>query len=183
MSQIEATQVKLRLINEKDILPDGVSGKEVLHEINKRKKNPLWKTDASGKYISIMFDAMEFKFRPGKTLTAGKVVANALRRSSALMIGPDYLNGPIEPIIIVEKEFVIGDEDGSDAPPMSATSCPVCFKDQKTLPKLSRHLEGHKADHPELFNEPDGIPWEGTENPASEADGSDDADEDGTEKE
>jgi hypothetical protein len=170
---IETTQVKLRVVNEKDELPDDVTGREVLNEIKKHKN--LWRNDEHGKYISIMYDAHEFRFRPGKALTVGKLVANALRRSSAISIGPDYLNGPMAPMLIVEKEFVLGDEDANeDSKPKTMTTCPVCNVEQNTLPKLTRHIEKHKADHPELFNEPDGIQWEG-KNELTEADGAEEA--------
>jgi hypothetical protein len=173
MAQIETTQVRLRLVNEKDDFPDGTTGKDVLSEIKKRKQ--LWKNDEHGKYISIMYDAHEFRFRPGKALTVGKLVANALRRSSALSIGPDYLNGPMAPTLVVEKEYQLGDEDSDgNAKPQTMTTCPVCLVEQATLPKLTRHLEKHKSDHPELFNEPDGIPWEG-KNELVEADGAEEA--------
>jgi hypothetical protein len=175
--QIETTQVRLRLVGEKDVFPDGSEGREVLNEIKKRnKKEHIWLNDEIGKYISIMYDAHEFRFRPGKAITVGKVVANALRRSSALMIGPDYLNGPILPMIVVDKEFTLGEELVDGSKPMTQTTCSVCFVDQLTLPKLMRHLEKHRSDHPELFEEPDALPWDGEgeiANPLVEADGAD----------
>lgn len=149
--QLETTQVKLRLVAADDILPGDIEGKDVLKEIKLHKG--LRRRDEHGEFISVMFDAHEFKFRPGKAITVGKLVANALRRSSAIMIGPDYLNGPIAPMLVVEKEFELGEESST---PMTPTTCPVCFEEQKTLPRLSRHLDKHKKTHPELFEkEPD----------------------------
>jgi hypothetical protein len=170
---IETTQVKLRLVNEKDFPDDEITGKDILNEIKKRKS--LWRNDEHGKYISLMYDAHEFRFRQGKALTVGKLVANALRRSSAISIGPDYLSGPIAAMLMVEKEFVLGEEDADEnAKPKTMTTCPVCGTEQGTLPKLARHIDKHKADHPELFNEPDGIQWEG-KGPLAEADGAEEA--------
>lgn len=129
---LETQQVKLRLTNDKEVL-------------KALKKKRALKTDERGEKFVVQFDSKSFEFRPGRTITVGKIVANGLRRSSSVIIGDD-LTGDIMPVLEVVDTYSLGEEDAGRNPNI----CPVdgCGVDCKSLIGLSRHLAGpaHKKD-------------------------------------
>jgi hypothetical protein len=164
----ETSQVRLRIISpDKEIFNDetgtSVSGKDVLKQLN---INNVWKNDKKGKYIGIQFDAYEFVFREGETITVGATVARALRRNSIICVGSDKLNGPLVPFIEFAEEYELGAPVAATeaAQPKPATACPICGEDQETFPALARHLANRKK-HPELFEKETApktkVDWEG----------------------
>ena len=144
MAQIESIQIKLGLTKDRAIL-------------KQLKANKLWKEDKEGPYVPIMFDGTEFRIRPGKTLTLGRSIANALYRSSQIMVGNDWLGGEFSAYLerlgeysITDDGQVVGQEDE-----LSPTTCHLCKIDQKTFPRLARHLmESHKDD-PRMLDDED----------------------------
>ena len=150
----ETSQVRLRIISpDKEIFNEEtgqtVSGKEVLKQM---KINNVYKNDKDGKYIGIQFDAFEYIFRDGMTLTVPETVARALRRNSIICVGSDKLNGPLIPFIEVVDKFELSAPDAPKAV-ATPTTCPICHEDQKTFPALTRHLGQERKKHPELFEE------------------------------
>jgi len=161
---MESTQVKLRIVNpDKQIFNDEtgqtVTGKDILKQL---KINNVWRNDIKGKYIGIQFDAFEFVFREGETLTVPATIAKHLRRNSIICVGSDKLNGPLVPYIEVVETYEVSAPDAVKSAP-TPTTCPICHEDQKTFPALTRHLGQEKKKHPELFQEEKGkTDWEGT---------------------
>lgn len=136
--RFESTQVKLKLTENEEILEAMETYKRFRYD--KQKKS---------KYAVLQFDGREFRFYPGKTITVGKLVANALRRDSAIITDPDnQLTGDILPFVEVVSEYNILEGDPTESLP--PTACPICHEDQKTYPRLARHLM--KA-HPEHSDE------------------------------
>lgn len=159
MSQVEPIQVTLGLVDENfkiEISETGetVTGKDILKQLAKSNQ---WKNDHAGKYLPVQFNALEFQFRPGTSVTVGESVAHSLLRSSALIVGGDQLNGPMVPFLVVlgKRELNAIERVGH-----SPTTCPICFEDQKTFPALARHMGKEKKLHPELFKE-EARDWEG----------------------
>lgn len=149
----ETSQVRLRIISpDKEIFNEEtgqtVFGKDVLKQM---KLNQVWKNDTKGKYAPIQFDAFEYSFREGETITVPATVGACLRRGSIICVGGDKLNGPLIPFIeIVERvELGVPTEPKKNSP----TTCPICGEDQKTFPALTRHLGVERKKHPELFEE------------------------------
>lgn len=159
MASLEPTQVRLGLSKEREV-------------IKQLKINKLWREDKEGPYVALQFDGMEFRFRPGKVLTLGKSVANALYRSSQILIGPDYLNGPISTFLVKQGEFELGQE-AAEEPKVSPTTCPICHEDQLTLPRLTRHLMSKHKDDPRMI-ETDEEEQNAKAAEGSEIDGADD---------
>jgi hypothetical protein len=143
----EQTQVRLRLIPKTFLFraPDGddVKGQHILDALSKKKQ---WQTDAEGKFISVLFDGRAFKFyQSGNTITVGKTVADALRRSGQVIVGHG-LNGPSCPFLEVVEQF----EMGHDRPRFA---CPICNEDQGTAPRLARHLDKERKKNPAAFED------------------------------
>lgn len=148
---MEAIQVRLRIVSPDKEFPNHetgitVSGKDILKQM---KTNNVWKSDHVGTYAGLMFDGQTFNFRQGEIITVPATVANHLRRASAIIVGSDKLNGPILPFIEVVDSFDMTESSKAEVV-RTATTCPVCFEEQKTFPALTRHL-GKK--HPELMRE------------------------------
>lgn len=151
MSVIDPIQVTLGLIDENfslsiDSTGEIITGKDVLAQL---RKNNAWKNDHEGKYVSLQFDAQEFMFRPGTSITVGKNVARNLIRNSGVCVGGDSLNGPIVPFVQILEERELNRADKTVTP----TTCGICGVDQKTFPALTRHLGDERKAHPELFKE------------------------------
>jgi len=140
---IDGTQCTIALIDEafrKEDPSTGalLTGKKVLKQM---ESNRVWKNDRDGKYASVQFNGMEFKFRPGKTITVSKTVGDSLIRSSVIVIGDkkDFLTNPGVPFLVKLEEHVLGTE-------MQAKySCPDCHVDFENPAKLARHLMDPKA--------------------------------------
>src|SRR5580765_7210929 len=132
MPALESVQFEVGLTKDKLIL-------------QQLRTNKLWRRDSEGDYLSIQFDAQEFKFRPGKTFIVGKSVGNALIRSSAVLLGTDPLSDPYVAFVEKLQESSLGQETVIKR--KSQFSCPICNEDQKSEPKLARHLMD-KHPHP-----------------------------------
>lgn len=133
---IETEQIRLKLTEEKD----------VLKEMKRRK---VLKRDQKGDKYIVQFDAQEFTFRPGSTITVGRSVAKALQRSSAIIMGDD-LTGDMVSVLVEAGSYKLGDENEGAA----LTRCPVCKKDMGSLTRLSRHISvAHKGERPDLYDD------------------------------
>src|ERR1700690_2071496 len=96
----ESEQVVLRIVpnSPKTIVKtqDGaeLSGANIHRFMDKRR---VWRNDAEGKYVELLFDGKCFTFRPGKVIQVGKTIANHLMRSPLLIAGSDTecLTGPM----------------------------------------------------------------------------------------
>jgi hypothetical protein len=135
--------------------------KEILKQL---RTNGMERKDAEGPYFSIQFDSKEFKFRPGVEFTVGKTVGNALIRNSAVLLGNDPLSDDFVPFVEKLNELSLG----QPAAKKPQFECPICHVDQKSGPKLARHLMDKKA-HEQVEEEPE---------PVDESDSTDGADED-----
>jgi hypothetical protein len=147
---LEQNQVKLRIVQPTfrmtvDETGEYVTGKHILDQM---KKNQVFKNDSRGKYVPILFDGREFDFREGETITVGETISNALRRMSTICVGGDKLNGPIVPFLEIVSVHSISEAEPEAKTP---TTCPICGEDQKTFPRLTRHLGVERKNHPELF--------------------------------
>lgn len=143
---IESEQVRLRLSGDKDVL-------EAL-----RKRRRMDK-DEKGQKLILQFDSRAFEFRPGRAITVNKTVADALIRSSAIIVGDD-LTGEIRPALERLEIYRIGDEESGGAR-KSATTCSVCGTDCLSLPALAKHLEkAHIEERPDLYTKPPAPEWE-----------------------
>ena len=125
----DSTQVRLGLVDpEKEIYHTDTgsttTGKDIIKQL---KINNIWRADQKGRYA-----------------------ANHLRRASAICVGADKLNGPIVPFLEVYDTFEMTEPQKAVK---TATCCPICGEDQKTFPRLTRHLGEEKKKHPELFEE------------------------------
>ena len=150
----ETSQVRLRLISpDKTIFNEEtgeeVSGKDVLKQM---KLNNVWKNDVKGKYASVQFDAFEYQFRDGQTITVPETVGRQLRKGSIICVGTDKLNGPLIPFLEIVEKFELG-ETKPAAPVHTATTCPICHEEQGSFPALTRHMGQERKKHPELFEE------------------------------
>jgi len=148
---LETQQVSLKIVDEAAVVGtadgDEVSGKQIYRSMG---NNKVWRNDARGKYVSLMFDGQEIKFRPGEIKTFSISVANALIRASAIIVG-DKLTGEIAPFL---QRVGYSDLATNESKPFaSPTTCPVCGNDQHTLARLTRHILKHKKTHPELFED------------------------------
>jgi hypothetical protein len=130
----------------------GLEGVQFVVTLTKRKEvlkqlrtNGLERKDAEGPYFSIQFDSKEFKFRPGVEFTVGKTVGHALIRSSAVLLGTDPLSDDFVPFVEKLDELSLGQPTAKKP----QFECPICHVDQKSGPKLARHLMDKKA-HSEL---------------------------------
>lgn len=155
----ETSQVRLKIINPtKEIFNEEtgetVSGKDILRQM---KLNNVWKNDAIGKYAGIQFDAFEYQFRDGQTITVPETTARALRKGSIICVGTDKLNGPLIPFLEVVERFELGETKPAE-PVHTPTTCPICHEDQLTFPALTRHLGQERKKHPELFEEKEKAP-------------------------
>ena len=151
---MESTQVRLRIVSpdkEFDNPETGaaVAGKDILKQM---KANNVWRLDKAGRYAGLQFDGQMFQFREGEVTVVPLTVANHLRRSSAICVGSDKLNGPLLPFLEVVETFEMTapQKDGAAHTP---TTCGICGEDQKTFPALTRHMGLEKKKHPELFEE------------------------------
>lgn len=152
---METTQIKLKLTEDKFILD----------QLSKKK---LWRGKKSDRYVVLQFDGKEFQFRPGKTSTLPRNIANGLIRSSAIIAEEDALSGDPAPFLEKVAEYELGSED----PTVTPTTCPVCKVEYNTLQRLARHLmrakdEAHMAHRDEDEDEKP----ESAENELAEADG------------
>lgn len=152
MSQIEQIQVTLGLVDKDftktiDETGEVITGTDILKQLS---TNHQWKHDHEGKYASVQFNGNEFQFRPGEIMRVGETVAKHLLRGSSICIGPDSLNGPMLPFLkVIEKRALSHAEKAGVTP----TTCGICGVDQKTFPRLQRHIGEEKKAHPELFKE------------------------------
>lgn len=166
MAQIESIQIKLGLTKDRAIL-------------KQLKTNKLWKEDKEGPYVPIMFDGAEFRIRPGKPITVSKSIANALYRSSQIMVGNDWLGGEFSAYLERLGEYNLTDGtqlSGGVEEELTPTTCRLCKIDQKSFPRLARHMmEAHKDD-PRMLDDDD-VQEAGAKSPG-ELDGSDDEIED-----
>ena len=104
---VETTQVRIGLIDSnKEIFNqetgDTVSGKDVLRQLS---TNNVWRNSPKGKYVAVQYNAQTFKFFEGETMTLPESVGRALRKSSAILVGEDKLNGPIIPFLEVKEKL------------------------------------------------------------------------------
>jgi hypothetical protein len=139
---IETVQVRLGLIDpNKEVFNqetgDTVTGKDVIRQLT---TNNVWRNSPKGKYVAVQYNSQTFKFFVGETMVLPESVAKALRRSSAILVGEDKLNGPIIPFLEVKETMEMAIANTSIH---SATTCPVCHEEQKSLPALARHLMTH----------------------------------------
>lgn len=158
--QVETQQVTLALVDDKytRYIPEldlTITGKDVHKQL---VTNRVWKNDHEGKYVSVQFNAQEFQFRPATAtkprtqLTFGKTIADALIRSSAMLVGPkeDALTNPGACFLCVVDSYEMGIEKKNDVSP-TMCAVPGCGKEMGTFPRLTRHYEKHRKTHPELF--------------------------------
>src|SRR5579862_50035 len=148
----DSTQVRLRIVDpEKEIFHSDTgtttSGKDIIKQL---KINNVWRNDHKGRYAALQYDAQTFKFREGETITVPETVARHLRRASVICVGADKLNGPMVPFVDVVETFEMTEPIKAVKTP---TCCPICGEDQKTFPRLTRHLGEERKKHPELFEE------------------------------
>lgn len=132
---METEQIKVRLTSDPTVL------KQL------KKNRAMQKDDISEKYV-IQYDSRAFEFRPGRSITVGKNVANGLIRSSGIIIG-DHLTGDLRAALIPVGKFNLGIEDPADER-KRATTCGVCGYDCETLTRLSRHLIKKHGDRKDL---------------------------------
>lgn len=139
---VETEQVRLRLTEDQETL-------DALRQRRRMKPNPHAKGRMKGvEELVIMFDGKPFHFAPGVVIVCGRRTANALRRDSAVIIGDD-LTG--EMVAAIEEIGKYDMSAGYQEHRSTATTCPVCYKDQETLQKLAKHLQTHREDRPDLF--------------------------------
>lgn len=135
---LDLMQVKLRLTSDKTIL-------------NQLKQNKILHKDEQGLFYSLQFDSQEFKFRPGIEIPVAKTIADRLVVDSYIIIG-DHLTGAQVPVLERAGSFKLGEETPEQK--AKITACPICNKDQQTLPRLARHLmKAHTKDRPEYYVE------------------------------
>lgn len=119
MSQIEGTQVVLRLSSDPAILAE------------LRKKKSL--TVINGREVFVrQFDSRPFEFTPGSQVTVGETVAKALVRDSSFIVG-DALTGQVVHALEILKSFDAGKG-------VTANVCPYCSKPFDRPQQLGRHL-------------------------------------------
>lgn len=156
---METTQVVLRLISKNssytDEHGDVISGQKILDQM---KKNGVFKNDKEGVYVPVLFDGKSFNFREGKIIQVDKTVANALRRSAHIIVGPKAMSSPMCPFIEIVKEFAVGEQA---IRPQFA--CPICDKDCDNPAKLTRHM---MKDHKEETSKP-AVDWDGDNEPVA----------------
>jgi len=104
---IETTQVRIGLIDPlKEIFNqetgDTVSGKDVLRQL---QTNNVWRNSPKGKYVAVQYNSQTFKFFLDETMVLPESVGRALRKSSAILVGEDKLNGPIIPFLEVKDRM------------------------------------------------------------------------------
>lgn len=143
---MELNQVVLRIIPEKGQIVKTGDGEsvtsEAIHKVMKRRG--VWHNDVNGKYIDLSFDGKSVTFRLGMVLQFDRTVAEALMKSSNILVGSDTenLSAPFVPFLQVVEQFAVGEQKEN-----TPTSCPYCYVDQLTRPKLARHLmEAHVND-------------------------------------
>lgn len=179
MAVLESVQVKVGLTRDPKIL-------------KQLKVNRAIRSDEQGEFVPLQFDAQEFRFRKGRTFTVGKTVANALKRSSGVIVGDDPLSDPFMPFVEFYKEFTLGEEDvNANTGKGAKFACDLCGEDCETGPRLARHMMKKHKDAVDSIEELDApiVPKEPRvkkqldyntpidEQLAKEADGADEVDE------
>lgn len=160
MAQIESVQIKLVLTKNPRIL-------------KQLKANKLIRDDKNGWYVPVMFDGQEFRFRPNQPITVGKSIANSLYRNSQIMVGKEWLDGEFSAFLERVGEYSLTEGMSQSAEALgtaSSTVCIFCNKDQKTQPRLARHLMDAHKDDPRMMEDDED---EKSESEASELDGAD----------
>lgn len=132
MSVLESVQVTVGL----------TKNKEVLKQL---RTNRMFRKDAEGEYLSLQFDGQEFRFRPNKKFVVGKAVANAMIRSSAVLVGNDALSDPFLPYVEAIEEHDLAKGEST-----SQFACPLCGVDTESAPRLARHLMTKHKDDPRM---------------------------------
>jgi hypothetical protein len=148
---MEALQARVRIIlpeNEtyNQETGEAITGAAVLKQM---KINNVWRNDAKGRYAATMYDGQTFKFREGEITIVPVTVARHLRRMSAIVVGPDKLNGPLMPYLeIVDTYDMTQPQKVTVEVPAKTTptTCMICGKDQLTFPALMRHQMSEHAD-------------------------------------
>lgn len=151
---MEALQARVRIVQPENSTfnqetGETVTGQEILHQM---RVNNVWRNDSKGKYAAVMYDGQGFKFRENEVTIVPVTVARHLRRMSAIVVGPDKLNGPLMPYleIIDTYDMTQPQKVVVEAPKTTPTTCLVCGVDQESFPALMRH---QMADHAEMFTE------------------------------
>jgi hypothetical protein len=104
---VETSQVRLGLIDPtKEVFNqetgDTVTGKQVLQQLS---TNNVWRNSPKGKYVAVQYNAQTFKFFVGESMILPESVGRALRKSSAILVGEDKLNGPIIPFLEIQEKM------------------------------------------------------------------------------
>jgi hypothetical protein len=104
---VETSQVRLGLIDPtKEVFNqetgDTVTGKQVLQQLS---TNNVWRNSPKGKYVAVQYNAQTFKFFVGESMVLPESVGRALRKSSAILVGEDKLNGPIIPFLEIQEKM------------------------------------------------------------------------------
>lgn len=104
---VETTQVRIGLIDPtKEIFNqetgDTVIGKDVLRQL---QTNNVWRNSPKGKYVAVQYNAQTFKFFENENMVLPESVGRALRKSSAILVGEDKLNGPIIPFLEIKDRM------------------------------------------------------------------------------
>lgn len=120
-SHIEGFQTVLRLSRKKDVLTQ------------LRKNGALRKNKESGEEVmTLQFNSQTFDFSPDIQITVGKSIADALIRSSAVIVG-DQLTGEIVPSIEAVTTYAAGRG-------LAQNTCPYCGEVKETPQSLGQHL-------------------------------------------
>ena len=153
---MEAIQARVRIIQPEVEINNQetgeiVTGKEILHQM---RVNNVWRNDAKGRYAATMYDGQTFKFREGEVTIVPVTIARHLRRMSAIVVGPDKLNGPLMPYLEIIDTYDMTqpqvDKGKVESKAVSPTTCQICGADQLTFPALMKH---QMREHAELFQE------------------------------
>lgn len=136
MSNLDSQQVTLQLTNIKYILAE------------LRKKKRLIKDENGEDLFQIQFDSRTIDFRPGRTVTVGKTIADCLIQDAFVIVG-DAIDGPAEQVLEVVREFNLSEGEK----PVTPTTCLFCQEDLLTPRALAEHLIKTHNDDDQYGNE------------------------------
>lgn len=129
MSVLDSQQVSLRLTKVPYIRAE------------LRKKRRIVRDADNEEVFQIQFNSQTFNFKEDHIITVGKTVADCLI-SDAFVICGAPIDGPVEPVLEVVREFSLS-EGETAAPP---TTCLFCKEDQGTVADLIDHLRTEHSD-------------------------------------